>query len=541
MHPFPLALCLLACTGPGHAHDTTAPLAHEELAVTDLGHLSSLEALRRSQPGTPEAKAALEGLEGVPLEVLSLLAGELDLMAPKTPRPEAGWSAHEATDAHGVTRPYQLYVPATVAEGGPMKALVMHLHGAVGRPEFGTGLGSLEACGYAPLLWPELADAHGLVIAAPQGRDDCTWWSQPGHDHVHAVLRDVRRQLLVPQQGVIGAGFSDGGSGCFHFAMTEPDAFSGFIALNGHPAVASLASDDHLDLRNLASTPILAATTHLDTLYPSRYVIPHLSDAIEHGAELTLLAVPNVGHQPAYFGDQHAAIMSFIEGALSAEPRRRVRWTHSDGVSPRHRGIELLEFGDTTSDAAALEPLQHMTRPGRIRLGVQLASGSSTLAEVEEGELAHQAGLRAGDRIDELGDVEVTDSRSLRAALRTLRHDTPFQLVRTRDGVRDTFEARVPAFEPSPIYRTDAARSFVDASWNQGDQGVWTCHVVSRGVRSLRLDLPADAQAKSITVNWNGAPREVPVQETTRAALLEHLQRSGEASSHARRFVKIEG
>jgi len=48
----------------------------------------------------------------------------------------AGWSAWEATDSKGVTRPYQIFMPKNVSEGAKPAALIVHMHGAVGRPEF---------------------------------------------------------------------------------------------------------------------------------------------------------------------------------------------------------------------------------------------------------------------------------------------------------------------------------------------------------------------------------------------------------------------
>ncbi len=103
----------------------------------------------------------------------------------------AGWSEWEATDDSDATRPDQVYVPQTVVDGAAPTAVVVHMHGAVGRETFGRGAGTPGAVGYGSMLWADIAESESFVIVCPQGRTECAWWTDNGVAHVDAVLRDA--------------------------------------------------------------------------------------------------------------------------------------------------------------------------------------------------------------------------------------------------------------------------------------------------------------------------------------------------------------
>ncbi len=82
--------------------------------------------------------------------------------------------------------------------------------------------------------------------------------------------------------------------------------------MNGHPAVASGASDRQVYLSNLINTPLIAAMTQEDSLDPSRKVLPHITAAIASGAPVHVISYPDLNHQPLYFKDQTTTFVNFI-------------------------------------------------------------------------------------------------------------------------------------------------------------------------------------------------------------------------------------
>ena len=133
-------------------------------------------------------------------------------------------------------------------------------------------------------------------------------------------------------------------------AMADPGPFAGFLAMNGHPEVAN-ASGKQLYLHNMAATPFFAAMTQEDSLYPSRSVLPHITEAIRQGAPLHVISYPNVNHQPLYFDDQTVTFVNFLTKTKRDDERKRIRWLTSDVKIGSVGWAEILELGKTDYDA----------------------------------------------------------------------------------------------------------------------------------------------------------------------------------------------
>ncbi|MEM7516479.1 MAG: PDZ domain-containing protein, partial [Planctomycetota bacterium] len=453
---------------------------------------------------------------------------------------QAGWSAWEAEDSDGVTRPYQLYVPASVAEGSAMSALVVHLHGSVARADFGTGLGSPNASGYASLLWPELAERQGYVIAAPLGREDCVWWSDAGARHVRAVVRDVRRSLKVPDRSIFASGFSDGASGCYYLAMAAPDPFAGFIALNGHPAVAASASGKQLYLRNLRSSELVAAATQEDSLYPSRTVFPHLERAIRSGANVHFLSYPEINHQPLYFSEQSALLTNFIENKKRKDDALEQRWLTSTADLGSVRRLRVLELGEGERDGAALEPHNVMTEAGRVSLGVRPSAQSTLIAEVFEGSAAARSGMLAGDRIVRFEGQAIDGLRGLRRALREKSYGKSFQIHVQRGEEEIELSGSFGPFVSEPIYLRKDPTAHVDIQIKLSAAGGPRIEVSSFRVRRFELGLPsAVGESSKLRARINGSEEELLVKERSVRELLTSFSVTGDAESLSAHYVDV--
>lgn len=463
------------------------------------------------------------------------------------PRPDAerraalvaGWSEWSAIDAEGVERPYQLYLPESLADGELPSALLVHLHGSVGRADYGEGLGSTSATGYGALLWPELADELGFALVCPQGRGDCAWWSDAGIYHVRATVRDVRRGLDVPDDAIFAAGFSDGASGCFALSMLAPDPFAGFIAMNGHPAVAATASDEQLYLENMAARPAIVGMTQRDSLYPSASVLPHVTAAIAAGARLHLINDPDGNHQPVYFEAQRATITAFLRGERRPNDTTSIAWWSANPRYASVGGLELLGLGASERDGAAPITANVDSTPGRIRLGIQLEPGGLRISSVTEASIAAEIGLEVGDVITAVDGDEVGSMAELRGALGALTYGGTVEVAVLRGDEARRHGGPIGAFRPEPIYRRDAGTAFARVRFEDADDTPRLI-VESHGVRRLRLWLDDErASSDGIAAFVNGDFVPCAPRVATPLEVLTRFARSGDASAVRTRYVVL--
>lgn len=385
--------------------------------------------LRLRTAPAAERQAAVEAvlaLDPKPAQVVQKLRGDLPV-----PSLAPGWHALEARDEAGIARPFHLYVPEGTHEG-PLPLLV-YMHGGVSRPAFVS-----EPSGYCT-MWTPSADEHGFLIAHPMAKADCMWWSVAGAGHVRAVVRETKRLAPVDDEAIVGAGFSDGGSGCYYLALAQPDPFAAFLPLNGHPAVAASASGKQLYLRNLKMTPLFCAMTSDDQLYPAFAVLEHLAPAIRAGAPIRLVSYERGGHQAVYFDDQKDAFVRFLTDT-PRDVRQQIDWWCAQPETGRLAWLEVLELGAAAGDADALEDINVISTPGRVHLGFNVDRAFEgpgvKVTSVVDDSTAKKIGLQENDVVHELDGVPVATLQDLIGVLSRKEHGTPVRVV-VRRGEED--------------------------------------------------------------------------------------------------------
>lgn len=123
----------------------------------------------------------------------------------------------------GGARDGLLYVPSGYSAATP-GALVLMLHGADGTAEGGSR------------PFEGLADAHGLILLAPESRG-ASWDVRYGEfgvdvEFIDRALREVFRTCRVDPARVFIEGFSDGASYALSLGLTNGDLFSRVIAFS---------------------------------------------------------------------------------------------------------------------------------------------------------------------------------------------------------------------------------------------------------------------------------------------------------------------
>ena len=205
-----------------------------------------------------------------------------------------------------IERPWVLYVPPTYEPGEP-SPLLLRLHGGVSRAEiFEDPVGYAEEDGWLPV-----AERLGWFVLYPLGQDGATWWDRIGMANIRNLIRTVKRGYNIDDDRVWMAGFSDGASAGFTWAMVEPDCFAAVVALNGHIGVGSLDGDLPLYAANLANTPVYAVTTEEDELYPTRVMGSTIEMAVRAGADILYRSLEG-RHEFSYAEEELPRVAAFL-------------------------------------------------------------------------------------------------------------------------------------------------------------------------------------------------------------------------------------
>jgi poly(3-hydroxybutyrate) depolymerase len=505
-------------------------LALPALAEDELG--ATLSALRAAERGKRDA--AVEAVLALGPEVHEVV--KRLKTGVQVPTIGEGWHLLEAVDEKGVTRPYQVYLPVSLKGKSAPVPLMVSMHGGVSRPEF---IRELTRVG-AGAAWDTSAEEVGFVCAFPMGRQDCTWWSDAGVDHVRAVVREVKRLAPIDDDRIVGSGFSDGGSGAFYLALAAPDPFACFLPMNGHPAVASAGSGHQLYLRNLKMVPLLVAMTQDDPLYPAATILPHIERAMRSGAHVLTISYPAGGHRPVYFEEQRKTFVRFFMETKRDPHPKEIDWWCADPARGRFRWVEVLELGPTPGDAEALPDLNIMTSPSRVRIGIYVdqayqGEGVRVLRLVDES-LAKGVGMREGDVVTAVDAHEIKSMRDLQIALgrKTYGDDVLLGIRRGEEAL--LFKARFPEFKPEPIYAREKPVARVSVRVEEG-----TVRVLTRHVRKLKLHLPHgfnEDQPFKLLLNGKETPFEVAA--VSLKTLLERYAREADAGRLFTREVVID-
>ncbi len=362
-----------------------------------------------------------------------------------------------------VERPWVLYVPSGYDPASPGPLIVL-LHGGVSRSEL------IED----PLTYARedeflpVAEANGWIAAFPLGQLGATWWDDVGMANIDGIVRSVKSDYNVDDDRVWMAGFSDGASAGFTFAMVRPDDYGAFVALNGHIGVGSLDGGLPTYATNIANTPIYATTTFDDGYYPSARMRPTIEMAREAGGDIFYREMPGTHDFKDVEGDL-PAIVRFLERHPRDPMAPDVVWEASD---PDFGRCKWLSIDAVTTAEPAPWHVDHNVAlvDDRVSVGfypdADFEGQGVLIGGLSEGETAaRSAGLRPGDVVLAADSARVDSLGALEAWKATVSRGDPFQLTVLRDGKRVKLSGRMPDVTNYFVFERDAPSAEVVASY----------------------------------------------------------------------------
>lgn len=351
-----------------------------------------------------------------------------------------------------LTAPYFIYVPSDYKPKRPTP-LIIWLHGGVGRPEFFEDAG--EYYNQHPIK--EICETENWLGLFPMARHDCLWWDSTGMDHINWLIRQVKRQYNVRDDKVIMCGFSDGGSGSYHFAMTSPTDMAVFFPWSGHISVGSLVGGTQVYVPNLGNRPVFAVNGGLDVLYPSARMLPLMKLAHDHGSDIFFTSYDTAGHNTGYFSEELPFFVQRVNSITRHPFRPSITWETSDLNYNRIDWLQIDGLDTLKSAADWHKETNLMLQDTRITFGfmadMSFEGEGVRVDSVPDGETpARKMGLRAGDVVVGMDDISIKSLNDLGNAKTTKQRGDDVTLTVEREGEILTLAAVLPPVNEYPAF-----------------------------------------------------------------------------------------
>jgi dienelactone hydrolase len=479
IHKYTVGFLLLLAVAPSAYGGWQADLARALDMEPGSEQDRLIAAVERAQPEFEEVMAAIRTAEFPPCETKKLVTGS-------------------SLCLDGVERPWVLYVPSVYKPGVPTPLLV-RLHGGVGRAEI-----IEDPAGYATEdEWLPVAEAEGWLVLYPFGQAEATWWDRVGMANIRNLIRSVKRDYNIDDDRVWMAGFSDGASAGFAWAMVEPNDLAAVVALNGHLGVGSLDGDLPLYAVNLANTPVYAVTTMEDELYPSEGMRPTIRMALDAGAAMLYRELEGT-HDFTYAATELPRIAAFLLRHPRDPLPAKIVWEAGSPEYGRCRWLKIESI--TTAEPAAWHKDHNVALLSeQVTIGFvpddTFEGEGVKVSRVVEDTPAEDMGLKAADVIVGGGHMPIADMDGLLEFKSTLKRGDPFELTVRRGEGTTILDGEIPAPESYYIFKRDVPSGLVKAVC-MGNR----IEIESSRVGTLTLFINPDMinLDEALSITWNG-------------------------------------
>lgn len=269
--------------------------------------------------------------------------------------------------------------------------------------------------------------------------------------------------------------------------------------MHGHPAIAGQGPYQCYP-RNLLNRPIRATTGERDAFYPPRDVAPYMELFNELGVDLDWIVYPG-GHDVRFLTTEAGLTIDFMAHTARDAFPSEVVWETSNVAVGRCDWVRIDEIADIGNNEE-FEDVNLLEVPQQVVFGASLAyQGGSlfTVAGLEPGSTAHIMGIKNGDQILRIGNLNVLAQTDLGVAMMGKSPGDSVEVELIRDGETLVLLGEVPAGDP--IYRRDVPTGSIRvlADGNHIDVDVRQVSHYTLFISSQQFDL-----SQPIQVTTNG-------------------------------------
>ena len=329
--------------------------------------------------------------------------------------------------------PWYYYIPRGYDPQQP-HGMIIWLHGGVGREDYSE---PDEYVYQHPFI--ELAEEADMLLLIPMSRKDCMWWERAGEQHVREELLLMKEKFNIDDDRVYMSGFSDGGSGSFHFSYRLPNDYAGFYPLNGMVSVAAHVTDKPCFIRNMQNRYLRVVNTDEDALYPAASTRLTIDLAISAGADISYHEYWGVGHNWGYFDEDIPLISKDMARRARDNFQPKLYWECLNAVEyNRCDWLEITGLDTLTARQEWQQEYNVQLPETRIAFGffndAEFKGDGILVDKVIEGTVAEEMGLRGADIIIAMDEVTTTNIGELNELKQSKQRGNAVSLLVYREG-----------------------------------------------------------------------------------------------------------
>jgi len=349
-----------------------------------------------------------------------------------------------------LTAPFIYYIPVGY---DPKKShnLLIDIHGGVGRLEFIEDF--LENIS-EDQIFKNLPD--NWFILFPMGNVECMWWDKTGMENIKYQILFLKNKFNIDDDRVYITGFSDGGSGSFHFALNSPDYFASFYPLNGMLSVGHVMTQKPVYVQNMMNRYSRVINTDLDTLYPASEMRKVMDLAIGSGADIFYKEYWDIGHEFTYAAEEVPLMYKDMLKHPRNTFRNNIYWETASPGFGKCDWLEIVEL-DTTSQAEDWHENPNLELKNiRMSFGFysdqEYTGSGARVTDVVEGSAVDEMGIVTDDIILGMDGILAVDLSHLTYMRDKKKRGDDFSLTILRNSEELVLEGSFPEPEVYQIF-----------------------------------------------------------------------------------------
>ena len=246
---------------------------------------------------------------------------------------------------------YGLNIPANY-DANRAYPLVVFLHGTVGRKK--------PKQRQAAWRHHEQLDDDSYIQLYPTAWDEAKWWSDIQTENMNDIIARVKAVYNIDTNKVFMSGISDGGTGSYYMAATQPSQFAGFAPVIGFPGALKsrrAKPSENVFPINMRGVKIIAFNSKNDYLYAPDKVKVYTDGFRDIGVDIELVAYPDGNHNMEAFFRSMPRIREFIATTNRESYPDKIIWQYEDGGNAhRVNWLIIHELVPEESSATNLLP-----------------------------------------------------------------------------------------------------------------------------------------------------------------------------------------